>query len=271
MHPCDLCGGADSTPLPQDPRIHVCRGCGFVYVRERRPPAEVAAAWAEVYASGGYDPQWPGVQARLFYVASWIRENIGLDNKRLLDIGAGDGTFLIYAGNNASNIGLHGLEPTAAAPTWWPPDGWIQSSIETAPADLGKFDLVTINWTLENTSDCMAMLRFAREHVKDDGHVVVATGSRILVPFKKPLSHYLAPDRPADLHCYRWSYRTLFQAMLKAGLMPVKANDYEDRDEVVLAAKPIHYSWGDVPIGTKGRDHPDDVLFFFANWQRMWP
>ena len=258
-HACDLCGSPRFHQLPQDYRISICAECGFIYVSQRRSSAEIAASWAEVYSSGAYSPEWPAVAARLFYVAAWISQEIGLNGKRLLDIGAGNGRFMSEAKRRGASV--FGIEPAAKGLL---PEHVVARAVEDGP--LGEqFDIVTINWTLENTGDCMAMLRFAREHCKPDGWVVVATGSRILVPFKKPLSKYLNKDIPADLHCFRWSYQSLYRAMGAAGIKLIQFNPYEECDWLVVAGKPadVHVWAGDT--------NPNAVLAYFDMWSKVCP
>jgi hypothetical protein len=261
-HACDLCGTDAPRPLPQDPRISVCGNCGFVYVSERRSSAEIAASWGQLYESGAYDPNWPAVKARLYYVAEWIDQNIGLAGKSLLDIGAGRGQFIDEARRRAANC--FGLEPAGDGrhPHIWP------HSIETSGL-AEQFDIVTICWTLENCGDCMAMLRFAREHCKPDGWVVVATGSRILVPFKKPLSKYLNKDIPADLHCFRWSMNSLTGTGVIAGMRTIKVNPHQECDWLVVAFQPSNVVLEPVPGLPYFHDDPNTVLAYFDMWSKV--
>jgi len=190
-------------------------------------------------------------------VAEWLDQNIGLAGKSLLDIGAGKGQFLIQAKRRGAHV--LGIEPSGGAG-----DHIIQASIEDFDGPAEQFDIVTINWTLENCGDCMAMLRFAREHCKPDGWVVVATGSRILVPFKKPLSKYLNKDIPADLHCFRWSVNSLGSAMERAGISFLRTNPFEECDWLVMRGQPS----SEEPIEGPG-DTPNEVLAYFATWERI--
>ena len=269
LMPCDLCQNNDKfIDLPGDPsgKIKICGECGFVLVRERRSTAEVAASWDEIYNSGGYDPNWPGVKARLYYVAEWIEQNIGWRGKDVLDIGAGKGQFLkfLFRYNPSS---MTAIEPCAKPDDISDDIVWIARPIETAfiPA---QYDIIAINWTLENTADALGMLRFAREHLKPGGCVVVATGSRILAPFKKPLRHYIPQDAqyPHDTHCFRWSYSSLEIAAKRVGLRVIQPNDYADRDEliVLLAA-------GDVYSGPVVCHDPKAVETHFKHWLAMFP
>ena len=264
---CDLCGSSDRTRLPQDLRIAVCMSCGFVYVPERRTSAEIAEAWGAVYGAD-YNPEWPGVKARLYYVAEWIDRHIGLNGKTLLDIGAGQGQFLRLARERGAIV--QGLEPSydnmmiCVVGVGHGLNTMTLGTVERAGPIL-PVDIVTINWTLENCGDCIAMLEYAAEHLTPGGSVVVATGSRILVPFKKPLSSYLNPKLPADLHCFRWSAASLTRALGETGLGVIIMNDFLQRDELVVVASPER------PREFIVLDDPAAVLRHFAEWARLFP
>ena len=127
-----------------------------------------------------------------------------------------------------------------------------------------KFDVVTILWTLENCQDCMRMLRFAGECLEPEGQLLVATGSRILVPFKKLLSTYLSKN-PADTHCFRWSAATLERALVKTGFRIQSANDYMQSDCLAMVVTVGNAA----PVRTP--DAPRAVADFFNRWDREFP
>lgn len=271
-HDCDLCGSSDFTSLEvarpyigdNEPPV-VCMNCGFVYVRNRRSPEDVAKSWDDIWGNG-YTSEWPAVKARLFYVAEWLDQAIGLKGKSLLEIGAGEGTFLEMARDRGA----------------WPPCGiepckdnvrrMRDKNIETFEATVEsckleqKFDVVCLLWVLENCADCIGMLKRAREWLKPDGHLVVATGSRILVPYKKPMSSYFSDNRP-DTHCFRFSHETLCAALQKSGLGPHgESSRFWDSDWLVRVAKPTP------PLDIRGPvDDPREVLDFFRSWSEQFP
>ena len=256
---CDLCLNPEGTEI--EPGVFVCAGCGFVHVKNRRSPDKIAQAWSDVYQSGAYDPEWPGVKARLYYVAEWLNQKYGLDGKTVLDIGAGKGVFLDFARNMGAQTA--GIEPDFDNSAFVGAKGHecyagMVESVEI-PA---KFDIVTILWTLENCGDCLSFLKSARKFLKDDGILVVATGSRILVPYKKPYSSYFGSLSP-DLHCYRWSINSLFTAISKCGMKPEWWNDYEQRDEMIVAARS--------GVDSPARDHPPRVVRFLREWKETFP
>ena len=127
-----------------------------------------------------------------------------------------------------------------------------------------QVDVVTILWTLENCGDCIDMLRRARACLGDGGRIVVATGSRILVPYKKPLGTYFS-DNPADLHCFRWSANTLARALRMSGFGAMMPNNYVEHDCLVISA--ITNGGGD----NLPSDDPAAVEKFFDDWAREWP
>lgn len=270
LHDCDLCRSAESieldflAPYTDGTPIHVCKGCGFVFVRQRRSAQEIANAWDPLYEEG-YDPSIPAVLGRLTYVAHWAAQHIGgWEGKSVLDIGAGKGQFLEIA----RGLGAYvvGLDPSlvncrllrskdiAAFHGYIDADGLHGQSP-------GNYDVITILWTLENTQDCMAVLRWAREHLNPGGHLVVATGSRILVPFKKPIDLYLSKN-PGDTHCFRWSRRSLFSAVGRAGFCNAIPNRYIDHDVLAVVAEKENRS----EIREEFIDDPAVVVEFFRKW-----
>lgn len=266
---CDLCGSANYTVLEvarkyigdNEPPV-VCDNCGFIFVRIRRPAKEIAKDWNNIFGEG-YTSEWPGVKARLFYVAEFFDQNYGWKGKKVLDIGAGEGTFLGFIQQRGA--GVSGLEPSLENCTKIEALGaraYCQTVEDPVPTE--KFDVVTILWTLENCQDCMRMLRFASKCLTSDGFLLVATGSRILVPFKKPLSSYFSQN-PADTHCFRWSEASLGRAMALAGLFRIRGNDCEQNDWLVGIGRRAS---GVEPLSL---DDPSKVIDFFTRWDREFP
>ncbi|KKL90929.1 hypothetical protein LCGC14_1899800 [marine sediment metagenome] len=267
---CDLCGsgnyqklfvaekyvGGNSVPV-------VCGNCGFLYVKDRRAADEIANSWSdEIYPTDGYDPNWPGVKARLFYVAEYFDQLEGWRDKNVLEIGAGRGWFLNEVRNRGADV--WGVEPShencktlnlMGIPNF-------PGIIEDYPITQ-KFDVVCILWTLENCRDCIAMLMKAYDCLKSGGKLLVATGSRILVPFKKPLGSYFSTN-PADTHCFRFSKNTLEAALYNASLAAT-FNDYLQNDVMIaVGAKSNSVEGRGLPF-----DAPDAVIEHFNQWEKL--
>lgn len=263
---CDLCGSTNAAKLPQAEKygsggVYVCMGCGFVHVKQRRSSEEIAASWDDIYGDG-YTAMWPAVFARLNYVTEWYSQTYGWEGKSVLEIGAGEGRFL-------EMVRERGAHPVAIEPSskncQTLRSKYIFAHHGTAEkcGTVGTFDVVAILWTLENTGDCISMLSEARKNLASDGHVLIATGSRILTGFRKPISAYFSKN-PADTHCYRWSARTLPLAAHKAGLGLVGMNQVSECDWMVAAFDKNQA--GEAPQG----DHWHDVTTFFAQWEAIY-
>jgi len=270
-HDCDLCGSDRWQPIrpakkymETDNVPGVCMQCGFVYVRDRRTAAEIAASWTKEIFGEGYSSAWPAIGARLGYVADWVELNMSFKGKSVFEIGAGEGRFLdILKTKGAYPVGL---EPSKAlcAEIKARDIAAFCGTVESMPPT-GSYEAVAILWTLENCVSPMTMLRKAREWLTKDGHIVVATGSRILVPFKKPMSCYFSKT-PADTHATRWSANTLRAAMETVGFDIVATNLYGEHDVLCVIGKK-----GEPSIPSPPFDRPQSVLTYFHTWHNLFP
>ncbi|NQT00271.1 MAG: methyltransferase domain-containing protein, partial [Candidatus Omnitrophica bacterium] len=228
---CDLCGKREAVEVPyvrqytKGQVIHICKNCGFIYVKMRRSLEKVAEVWSKEMFGKEYTCKTPLMIARHNYVAEFLDQKIGLKNKKLFDIGAGEGQFLnlLKAGYNAS---VFGIEPSGVNCGIMNKlrincfQGTLEAYIKSHHSKKHQADIATLTWTLENATSCKDILFGARQVIKDGGYLVVATGSRILVPFVKPLNLYLSPS-PADVHPARFSINTLTSLLAIAGFKVV--------------------------------------------------
>ncbi len=267
--PCDLCGEDHAVEVPHAREftggqpIHICVRCGFVHVKHRRTAAEIAASWSNEIFGEGYSARIPAVTGRLTHVVEIARTEIGIDGRDVCEIGAGEGEFLELARERGARV--FGIEPSAANCAAMRERGidafaGTIEEYEEAHGLEGRFDLVAILWTLENCQDCRRMLESARRLSRPGGHVLVATGSRILVPFKKPLWAYLSTN-PADTHSFRFSANTLRKALAVSGLEPMYLNRYLDSDVLCAIGRPA-----DGEPGDRGGDDYLAVHAFFERW-----
>lgn len=270
-HPCDLCGSDDAAEISEarhythgEP-LHVCRGCGFVYVRRRRSAQAIADSWSDDLYGQSYTAALPAVQARQTFVAAFTDTTISLAGKSVCDIGAGEGLFLDMIRAPKYGATVFGIEPSAAngalmtemdIPNFV---GTIESYLASGATT--KFDVATIIWTLENCQSCRTMLDTAWDLLKPGGHVVIATGSRILVPFKKPLQYYLGPG-VQDTHAFRFSRNTVEAALANSGFKVTAANRYIDNDILCVVAEKTDKS-ATLPCPT---DDWQAVAGFFTRW-----
>jgi len=272
--PCDICGSDDAVEVPHarahtgDQAVHICRNCGFVYVKARRDATAIAAAWSDEIYGDVYTARIPAVKARQVYVADFIDVTLGLTGKQLFDIGAGEGQFLDIARRDYG-AQVFGTEPSTrnceilAGLGIGHFVGTIEQFHDSTAARSYRADIATIMWTLENCESCERMLACAHDALVDGGHVVVATGSRILVPFKKPLQLYLSKN-PADSHCFRFSANALQSILAKTGFALVHVNKYIDSDILCMVGRKASRS---EPLPMPKDDYRD-VANFFERWHQ---
>ena len=271
--PCDLCGSEDAAEIEPARRytngapLHVCRNCGFVFVRRRRSAAAIADSWSNEIFGSAYTAHIPAVIARLTYVAQFVQQTLGVEGKRLLDIGGGEGVFLDMVRGPEYGAKVFAVEPSGTyckAMAGRGIDcfaGTIEDYLASDQAELGGFDVVTVMWTLENCQSCRVMLDGAWDLLCDGGHIIVATGSRILVPFKKPLQYYIGPGNQ-DTHAFRFSGNTLRGHLAKSHFEVIESNRFIDNDILCLAARKADRTR---EIPWQG-DDPQAVLNYFDRW-----
>ena len=268
---CDLCGSDDAAEIEEarhytggEP-LHVCRGCGFVYVRRRRSAQAIADSWSDDLYGQRYTAALPAVQARQTFVAAFIDATLGFAGKSVCDIGAGEGLFLDMIQAPKYGAAVFGIEPSAG-------NGDLMAQMDIAhfvgtienylaSGATTRFDIATIIWTLENCQSCRTMLDAAWDLLNPGGHVVVATGSRILVPFKKPLQYYLGPGEQ-DTHAFRFSRNTLEAALANSGFAVAAENRFIDNDILCVIAQKTDRS----TELTRPHDDWQAVADFFTRW-----
>ena len=271
--PCDLCGSDEAAEIEcarlytDGEPLHVCCSCGFVHVRNRRSAEAIADSWSNEIFGSAYTAHIPAVGARLTYVVQFTDQTIGLKGKRLLDIGAGEGVFLDMARDPKFGSTVFGVEPSSIYCDAMRDRGvesfagTVEDYLASDDAKFNGFDVVTVMWTLENCQSCRTMLDGAWDLLRDGGHLVIATGSRILVPFKKPLQHYLGPGHQ-DTHAFRFSANTLRGHLAKSHFQVVETNRFIDNDILCMAARKVDKSQ---ELTWQG-DDADAVIDFFERW-----
>ena len=274
-HACDLCGSDDPIEVPYcrlytgNQPIHVCGWCGFVYVRARRSSDEIARVWTEeIYGDVYTAVKNPAMMARQTFVAEFLASHVDLGGKKVCDVGAGEGFFLKYLADHYGVVPF-GVEPSPGNCQRLQAlgiknfTGTIEQFCASAQGRQYQADVAAIMWTLENCLSCVDMLRGAGALLPVGGKIVVATGSRILVPFKKPLFTYFSKI-PADAHCFRFSANALQAALAKAGFKTVTTNRFLDNDILCVIGEKV----ADSEAIPSRKDHPLEVLSFFERWHQ---
>ena len=277
--PCNVCQTKEVVEVPycreytNDQPVHICKNCGFVYAKFRRTAKEIADSWSddmyhkeEEFSDTHYTARIPAVKARQTYMADTIDTQIGLKGKYLADIGAGEGQFLEIVSEQYQGK-VFGIEPSVKNCQIMDKSGFknFEGSIEdyaaSAQCKTNEFDIVTAMWTLAACFSATDMIQAAYKMLKPGGHLVIAEGSRILVPFKKPLNYYFSKE-PQDLHPFHPSANALKNLFKICGFEITFINRYIDTDYLLVVGKKIS---GTTDASIE-KDNYQEVSAFFERW-----
>lgn len=280
--PCDLCGSNEAIEIPNVREytngqvLHICKKCGLIHAKKRRSAQQVADTWTnqifgdpKVLSPLSYSARNPHVKARQTYLAEFIDTHVGMKGKKLVDIGAGEGQFLEMARQLGANV--FGVEPSPKNCVIMKQNNinFFEGTVEQYHEHLRKTnsansaEICTMMFTLECTQNPRAMLNATYELLNEGGHVAIGTGSRILVPFKKPLHNFLSSS-PVDTHPIHLSFNTLRGLLATCGFEVTHFNPYVENDNLTVLARKV-------PKTQKIEWKPDDYLRvadFFERWHK---
>ncbi|MFL2679732.1 MAG: class I SAM-dependent methyltransferase [Alphaproteobacteria bacterium] len=214
-----------------------------------------------------YDSRNPAVFARLTYALEFLKTNITFKNKSICDVGAGKGEFIEFLRQADLQLKeIYGVELSEENSeilkkkninhfTGGVEEYWKSKTYK-------KFDILTLNWTLENTQSAKHCLDICYDLLKDDGVILIATGSRILVPFKKPLQNYIPKKTNLDIHPFHFSANSIKALLNNAGFKSLIYNRYIDTDYLCVIGR----KKGKKPKKIKFCDDPKEIKFFFSRW-----
>tara|TARA_B110001454_G_C12689067_1_gene421545 strand:+ start:633 stop:1544 length:912 start_codon:yes stop_codon:yes gene_type:complete len=253
--------------------VNICKFSGLVTVIKRRSDKQIAKEWSNKifsnkFSKTKYTANIPAVIARQTYVFETLKKLTKLNNKFICDIGAGEGQFLDLVKKNFPNAKTFGVEPSKKNSIYLKKKGhkYFCGTIQEfrkLKKIKKKFDVVTIMWTLVNTSSCLEMVNIAHEIIKKNGIILVAESSRILVPFKKPLNLYFSPLK-SDLHPFHFSKNSLKNLLIINKFNPIFVNRYIDTDYILVAAKKLNkIKFNKIEI-----DNYKKVVNFFKRWHK---
>ena len=227
--------------------VNISKYSGLVSVIKRRSSKKIAETWSKQifgkkFTKNKYTSKIPAVIARHTYVLETLLEKLNIKNKKICDLGAGEGQFLEMIQRRKINCKLYGIEPSKINCKLIKKKG-INNFSGTAEEygnlkNKKKFDIVTLMWTLCNTSNSLDVIKSAYKILNKNGYIVIAESSRILVPFKKPIQMYFGKGNP-DIHPFHFSKNSLTNLLLINKFKPIFINRYIDSDYLLIIAKKI--------------------------------
>lgn len=183
---CSICNSAkvktESFVLPKSKRelrLTICEECGHGRRVDNKDFHVNLAVQEEFFDATAKIPdarviKWPHRPA---LIASELRKLIGNKGK-VLDIGCNTGMWLATLGKNWEKHGVELSEKAAVIARTFAKAKIFCGSIESFDAEPGSFDLVTAFAVIEHVEDPRFLVKWAFEHLKPGGLLVLMTGDR---------------------------------------------------------------------------------------------
>ena len=211
---CTVCGDTLKPLYPEvrDPltdelfAILTCKRCGLGHTVPQ--PADLSRYYAATYYGNrhGLTLRYC-MRRRLRLVAAAVPEGAG---RRLLDIGCGDGSFLLTASLAGWSVMGTELNPDPARRAGLD----VREDIGQVAGE-GQFDCITLWHTLEHMRDIPYMLRHVARLLKPDGKVIIAVPDFGGLQAKVFRGKWLHLDVPR--HLYHFDADALRYALASCG------------------------------------------------------
>lgn len=237
--PCGV-GGSPSESFQTATRRYVaCPACGLVFLSPRPSSTKVEEYYRESYdgsygaAESSVDRQ-PVFASVLAHLLEW-RRPLG----RLLDIGCGDGAFLMLCREAGWNC--TGVEVSQGAAERARTKGLrVLSPSELGQSTAGQFDVVTLVNVLETVTDPAAIVRALTQQIKPQGIIAVRVSNglfhkRIRTPARWCMSQY-----DQAFHLFSYSPKALQTLMETSGFEVLSLRNSAPSQGPVTSAN----SWG---------------------------
>ena len=218
-------------------------------------------------------------KSRYYYAALFINEFFGSKKKiKFCDYATGEGYFGIELLRLYENIQFNFTEHSSALfqktlnrikknskYKFYTHKGSIEDS--TKNKKLKNLDFASLLWTLSACVKPLDILSVIHSSLKDNGFLLIADSSRIMVPFKKPIyNFFVSKHHTKNTHPFFFSYNSLSNLLEVSGFRIIKSNRYFDENDLVIVAqkmnKKIH----------KPKIVPDNykkVLKFLKDWEKI--
>jgi len=235
--PCGSHGPIRDVFRTETRRYVECLGCGLVF-RNPRPIADLVTSFYRDEYDGAYG-RAEGDSDRRSVFESVLRhvECYRRSPGRLLDVGCGDGDFLLMC--RARGWSCFGVELSTEAAaraaarglTMLPPD-WVQTG-PSSDECVWAYDVITLINVLETVPDPLAVLRRVRAALAPNGLIAVRVSNGAFhLALRRPARWVRAQHQQA-FHLFVYSPQALRRLIEAAGLRPVSVrNSRPSRSQV---------------------------------------
>lgn len=224
MHRCDACDSCYLDPRPSPATIHLAYGQYFTHAdadEVTNHPATgrlamLRRSWANGYRNWRYGTHSLPA-SRTGIVAAFLLPRLrrAADSRmrfiprhsggrRLLDVGAGNGNYLVHA--QSAGWKVIGVEPDASAVAAARRAGLDvrQGGIDSLSEDPASLDVITLNHVIEHVHDPRAVLQRAFELLRPGGILYIETPSVTSYGHAHFGRHWRGLEPPRHLVLFNW-------------------------------------------------------------------
>lgn len=240
MHRCEQCKSCYLDPRPDGRTIHMAYGRYFTHAQVPQSPSalslswlgNVRRSWANGYRNWRYGTQaqpasslgvWAALLIPRLRSAADARMRFIPHNsrgRRLLDVGAGNGAYLLQA--SSAGWEVTGVEPDAAAVAAARAVGLDvrQGGIEALRSEPGSFDVITMNHVIEHVHDPRTVLKEAFALLRSGGLLFLETPSVSSHGHQRFGRNWRGLEPPRHLVLFNWD--SLEQLLREVGFSGIK-------------------------------------------------
>ena len=231
--------------------------------------------WEQRYKKKKYTSNSPHFLSRHIYTIENTKEIINFKNKRIADLGCGNGGLIKLLSSLYSFKEIIGFEASRqnckvnSKKMRNKRIKFINSSIENINEKNFKqyFDVIFLTWTLSNTSNPLNILKKISKILKNNGHLIIAESSRILVTPNYTLNYYFSLEKKMNTflnYPWRFSFNSLNNLLMLFNFKTIKTNDYKHNDNMVLISKKTKKFKKNYRV-----DKISSVISFFKKWLKQ--
>jgi 2-polyprenyl-3-methyl-5-hydroxy-6-metoxy-1,4-benzoquinol methylase len=228
---CDLCGSADLRPRDVSHGIQECGSCGYRFVNPRPSQKEIADA----YSNPHFYDEWIADDAgrRDMWRARWKYIHPFIAGNRLLDVGAGMGTFMSIA--QAAGWNVTGTEVSRSAIQLGRERyglAILEGALDRLTLDQG-FDVISLWHVLEHLPSPSVAVRRCNSLLAPNGVLIVAVPNDSdarwwLTRLKNSRGSYSHLVPGAEVHLSHFEPSVLAQVVVSNGfeLLRITVDDH---------------------------------------------
>lgn len=263
--------------LPKGSDLYVHPDTGVVTSELKMSPADVLNYWSnEIFSNPDpeqYTAHLPFAKSRLLYVLDTVFNYVrskNLNPSTIADFAFGEGVlFELAQFHTDGSLVWTGTEGSRTLCDIQTKKGYTvhNKMLGDGVYCSARADIGFMTWTLCNCISPYDVLSEVHHYINEDGYLVIAESSRMLVPFRKTLGQLLNKHNPADAHPYYFSVNSLENLLKISGFTPVFTNRYQDSDVLLVIAKKESANKSLITRNFN-LDNYNDVIEFFSEYKR---